>query len=326
MDTPMVEVRDLVKSYGETRALRGISFSVPRGQIVGFLGPNGAGKTTTMRILTGFLRPTAGEALIQGREVAADSLFTRSRIGYLPENAPLYDEMMVLELLELVATLRAIPTADRPRRLRRVVETCGLGDVLGKDVGQLSKGYRQRVGLAQAMIHDPDILVLDEPTSGLDPNQIAEIRELVRELGREKTLILSTHILPEVQATCDRVVIISDGALAADDSLDHLTGSASGSRVKLVVAPRSAGGRLDPDRICSQLGSAAGVTHVASDGGEEDGTLRLTAFAAPDADPRRDLFEAAVAADLAVLEIHRETVSLEETFRRLTARSGGRHA
>jgi ABC-2 type transport system ATP-binding protein len=325
MDTPMIEARDLVKSYGETRALRGISFAVPRGQIVGFLGPNGAGKTTTMRILTGFLRPTAGEAVVQGRAVASDSLFTRSKIGYQPENAPLYDEMMVVEFLQFVAQMRAIPVGDRSRRLRRVVETCGLGEVLGKDIGQLSKGFRQRVGLAQAMIHDPDILILDEPTSGLDPNQIAEIRNLVRELGREKTLILSTHILPEVQATCTRVIIISDGALVADDSIEHLTEAGGGGRLRLLVAPRDSGA-LDADHLSAAFGRVEGVRHVAATAGEEEGTVRLVVLTTPEADPRRGLFAAAVAADVVLLEIHRETVSLEETFRKLTARSGGAHA
>ncbi len=321
----MIEVRDLVKSYGETRALRGISFSVPKGQVVGFLGPNGAGKTTTMRILTGYLRPTAGAAEVQGRPVAADSVFTRSKIGYLPESAPLYDEMMVVELLEYVAALRGVPSSERPRRLRRVVESCGLGEVLGKDVGQLSKGFRQRVGLAQAMVHDPDILILDEPTSGLDPNQIAEIRDLVRDLGREKTLILSTHILPEVQATCGRVIIISDGALVADDSIDHLTGASAGGRLRLLVAAAD-GSDLAADRACAAFGRVEGVGHVAASAGAEAGTLRLTVFTAEGSDPRRGLFEAAVAGGLVLLESHPETVSLEETFRRLTTRPGGAHA
>jgi len=170
MDSAMIEVRDLVKSFGQTRALKGISFAVPKNQIVGFLGPNGAGKSTTMKILTGFLRPTAGEAFVEGRGVAEDSLYTRSKIGYLPEDTPLYEEMMVVEFLDFVASMRDIPLGRRSQQLKRMVEVCGLGDVLGKDIGQLSKGFRQRVGLAQAMIHDPDILVLDEPTSGLDPN------------------------------------------------------------------------------------------------------------------------------------------------------------
>jgi ABC-2 type transport system ATP-binding protein len=324
MDTAMIEVRDLVKSYGQTRALKGISFAVPKGQIVGFLGPNGAGKSTTMKILTGYLRPTAGEAFITGRGVHEDTLFTRGQVGYLPENTPLYDEMMVVEFLEFVAAVRQIPDAERARQLKSMVEVCGLGDVLGKDIGQLSKGFRQRVGLAQAMIHDPDILVLDEPTSGLDPNQIADIRGLVRELGQEKTLILSTHILPEVQATCDRVVIISDGALVADDTVEGLTAAAAGGRVRLVVAPRN-GGPLDGAALVEAFEAVDGVRSVSLNDTDDETTLALTAFTAADEDPRRGLFEAAVAQDVALIELHREAVSLEETFRKLTAGNGGDH-
>jgi len=319
MEAATIEVRDLVKSYGPTRALKGISFAVPRGQIVGFLGPNGAGKTTTMKILTGYLRPTAGEALVQGRRVDEDSLFTRSRIGYLPENAPLYGEMMVSEFLDFVADLRAVSAADRSPRIRRVVDVCGLGDVLGKDIGQLSKGYRQRVGLAQAMLHDPEILILDEPTSGLDPNQIADIRALIRELGREKTLILSTHILPEVQATCDRVIIISDGALVADDTVEGLTaGAEGGERIHLVVAPVD-GPAPPPELVAELLTAPTSVRRATAAAGSEPGTVDATVYTEPGHDARRDLFDAAVAGRLALLEMHREAVSLEETFRRLTA-------
>jgi len=325
MDSPMIEVRDLVKSFGPTRALKGISFTVPSGQIVGFLGPNGAGKSTTMKILTGFLRPTAGEAVIEGRVVAEDSLLTRSKVGYLPENTPLYDEMMVVEFLRFVADIREIAPAEQPRRLQRMVEVCGLGDVLGKDIGQLSKGFRQRVGLAQAMIHEPDILILDEPTSGLDPNQIADIRDLVRELGREKTLILSTHILPEVQATCDRVIIIADGALVADDTVEGLTEAGEGGRVQMLVAPRN-GSPLEADSVADTFGEVDGVRHVSADAGDDEGTVALTVFTVPDQDPRRGLFEAAVAHDLALLELRREAVSLEETFRKLTTETGEKDA
>ena len=326
MDAATIEVRDLVKTYGTTRALKGISFAVPSGQIVGFLGPNGAGKTTTMKILTGYLRATAGEALVQGRRVDEDPLFTRSRIGYLPENAPLYGEMMVTEFLDFVADLRGLAGDERHRRMRRVVEVCGLGDVLGKDIGQLSKGYRQRAGLAQAMVHDPEILILDEPTSGLDPNQIADIRALIKELGREKTLILSTHILPEVQATCDRVIIISDGALVADDTVEGLTvGAEGGERIHLVVAARD-GALPAVETLAEQLSAPASVRRVSLREGEEPETFAVTAYTEPGADARRDLFEAAVEGGLALLEMQREAVSLEETFRRLTAGQGVAHA
>jgi ABC-2 type transport system ATP-binding protein len=324
MDTTMIEVQDLVKTYGQTRALKGISFSVPKGQIVGFLGPNGAGKTTTMKILTGYLRATAGAASVQGHAVDEDSLFTRSRIGYLPENAPLYEEMMVHEFLGFVANLRGIGDAEQPRRIRTMVEACGLGDVLGKDIGQLSKGFRQRVGLAQAMIHDPEILILDEPTSGLDPNQIADIRDLIRELGREKTVILSTHILPEVQATCNRVIIIADGSLAADDTVEGLT-AGEGSRIHLLLAAKE--GELPGfETLESALSAPESVRRVTLAAGEEAGTVAVDVVTEGEADARRDLFEAAVASEMVLLEMHRERISLEETFRRLTAGNGGQHA
>jgi len=325
MDAGMIEVRDLVKTFGRTRALKGINFSVPKGQIVGFLGPNGAGKTTTMRILTSFLRATAGEALIEGRHVDQDPLFTRSRVGYLPENAPLYDEMMVLEFLEFVADVRDLKGERRRARLREMVDVCGLGDVISRDIGQLSKGFRQRVGLAQAMIHDPDVLLLDEPTSGLDPNQIAEVRDLIRQLGQEKTLMLSTHILPEVQATCDRVIIISGGELVADDTVEGLVEDGSGGRYRLLVAPRN-GEPLDREAVAATFDGVEAVRRVVADEGEEEGTVALAVRAEPGRDARRDLFEAAVAGNLVLLELHREAVSLEETFRKLTAGGGGDHA
>ena len=326
METTMIEVRDLVKSYGQTRALRGISFTVPKGQIVGFLGPNGAGKTTTMRILTGFLKATAGTVAVAGKMVHEEPLFTRAKIGYLPENAPLYEEMMVVDFIAFAAELRGVAKELRPQRIRQMVQACGLGDVIGKDIGQLSKGYRQRVGLAQAMIHDPEILILDEPTSGLDPNQIADIRTLFKHLGESKTLILSTHILPEVQATCDRVIIVANGRMVADDTVAGLT-TGDGSRVHLLVAPRS-GATPSTQRLSEVFAAPASVhrVSVATEPTDEHGAVAITAFTRPGADARRDLFEAAVAADLALLEMRQEAISLEETFRRLTATVGGPHA
>lgn len=320
--TPMVQARGLRKEYGSTQAVKELSFKVSRGEVVGILGPNGAGKTTTMKMLTGFLRPSAGNALIGGIDVGVDPLRAQSRIGYLPENAPLYDDMMVIEFLRYVADLRGVPKADQQKRLRVVCEHCGVMDVLGKDLGQLSKGYRQRVGLAQALVHDPELLILDEPTSGLDPNQIVEIRGLIRELGQEKTILLSTHILPEVQATCDRILIINEGELVADDTPDALTDSDSGAVIRVIVKNRN-GHLLEPDKMRAMFQDIDGVTGVTPGGGEGSGTWGFTLKVAGSIDPREHVFGSVVANDLVLLDMHRERVSLEETFRRLTTGEEG---
>jgi ABC-2 type transport system ATP-binding protein len=312
----MIRIEGLTKSYGATQALRGVSFEVPRGQVVGFLGPNGAGKSTTMKILAGFVTPTSGTAKVNGIDVSADSVASRRLIGYLPENNPLYEEMMVRDFLDFIAEVRGIPKAQRAERIRSAVERCGLRAVLGKDIHQLSKGYRQRVGLAQAIVHDPDLLILDEPTSGLDPNQIVEIRSLIKDLGREKTVILSTHILSEVQSTCSRVLIINDGRLVADDAPDRL-GKGEGGTVTVVLASRT-GAMLQSDAVRSLLERVAGVTGVETAEGEGSGTLGFKLRYGTE-DIRRSLFEAAVQNDLCLLEVKRQHVSLEETFRKLTA-------
>ena len=316
MNQAMIRIEGLTKNYGTTQALRGVSFEVPRGQVVGFLGPNAAGKSTTMRILAGYLAPTSGRAIVGGIDVADDPVKTRRMIGYLPENNPLYEDMMVAELLQFVAEMRQVPKKDRADRIRVAVERCGLRSVFGKDIGQLSKGYRQRVGLAQAILHDPDLLILDEPTSGLDPNQIAEIRHLIRDLGQEKTVILSTHILSEVQSTCSRVLIINDGKLVADDHPDRLS-TKEGGTVHLVVAAQH-GGPLDPETVRGWFAAVPGVSRVELGPGENGNTLGFV-LRYTDEDPRRALFDAVLRHELAVLELRREHVSLEETFRRLTA-------
>jgi ABC-2 type transport system ATP-binding protein len=313
----MVEVQSLRKDYGAHRALVDISFKVSRGEIVGFLGPNGAGKTTTMRILTGYLRPTVGSARIAGIDVAEDRLAAQKLIGYLPENAPLYDDMMVKEFLDYVADLRGLEATVRRDRLRTICERCGLIKVLGKDIGTLSKGFRQRVGLAQAMLHDPDLLILDEPTSGLDPNQIVEIRELIKDLGREKTVILSTHILPEVQATCGRIIIINEGKLVADDTPDALTEREAGAVIHVVVKSKDSA-VVDRQRVQAAFSALAGVRHVDIADGEGGTTAGFRVKASGAADPREAIFQAAVANSFVLLDLHRERVSLEDTFRRLT--------
>jgi ABC-2 type transport system ATP-binding protein len=311
---PMVETRSLRKDFGSTRAVDNISFKVSRGEIVGFLGPNGAGKTTTMKMITGFLRPSTGNVLVAGINVQQSPLAAQQRLGYLPENAPLYDDMMVVDFLRFVAVIRGVPEAEQRARLSNICERCGLVSVLGKDIGQLSKGFRQRVGLAQAMIHDPDLLILDEPTSGLDPNQIVEIRGLIKELGREKTVILSTHILPEVQATCDRIIIVNEGRIVADDTTDSLTTEDAGAVIQVVVKQNG----VNKDRIKSLFGQLPGIRHVEGHDGEGHGTMGFTLRASGETDPRESIFSTAVSNNFVLLDLHRERVSLEDTFRRLT--------
>jgi ABC-2 type transport system ATP-binding protein len=212
----MIEADGLSKYYGDFIAISDVSFRVPRGEIVAFLGPNGAGKSTTMKILTGYLAPTAGTARIAGHDMSTDRLAGAERLGYLPENGPLYPDMSPRSLLEFFADARGLTGARRAERIEAVVKQCELGSVIGKAIGKLSKGYRQRVGMAQVLLHEPDVLILDEPTSGLDPNQIREVRETIRRLGQSKTILLSTHILQEVEAMADRVILIAEGRLRFD--------------------------------------------------------------------------------------------------------------
>jgi gliding motility-associated transport system ATP-binding protein len=223
----MIEVKNLTKAYGSFIAVNGISFKAERGQILGFLGPNGAGKTTTMRIITGFMPATDGTVLIDGLDIFANSLEARRRIGYLPENPPLYSDMRVVQYLRFVAKLRGVRRGEVEAAVEHVVNTCGLAEMANRICGQLSKGYRQRVGLAQALIHNPPVLVLDEPTIGLDPRQIHEIRDLIRGLSGDRTIVLSTHILPEVSQICDKVVIINDGRVALEEKISELPAGTS---------------------------------------------------------------------------------------------------
>jgi ABC-2 type transport system ATP-binding protein len=312
----MIQVERLTKRYGPTVAVRDISFSVPRGEILGFLGPNGAGKTTTMRILTGYLPADEGTVRVAGFDVAGEGLEVRRRLGYLPESAPLYEEMGVVDYLEYVAGMRGFKGEERTRRVKRMIDVCGLGPMIAKSIGQLSKGYRQRVGLAQAMIHDPDLLVLDEPTSGLDPNQIVEIRDLIRTLGREKTVLLSTHILPEVQATCSRVMIIARGEIVADDTPEGLARKATGGR-ELHATIEGPG----PD-IEGRLAAAAAELGAARfEGTTPRGGLRCR-LSVPDAAAPEEaaaaLFRLAAARGWTLTELRHESASLEEIFRSLT--------
>ena len=221
----MIEVNDLTKSYGPVQALKGVSFHVKAGEIIGLLGPNGAGKTTTMKILTGYLQPTSGTAMVDGLDVVTQALEVQERIGYLPENAPLYPELSVQSYLKMIADLRQIPEEKQPAQLTEAIRATGLENHLTRPIGQLSKGFRQRVGLAQAILHRPKLLILDEPTIGLDPTQIVEVRRLIRRLAKESTVVLSTHILSEVEAVCDRVIILLNGEVKADARLEELEAS-----------------------------------------------------------------------------------------------------
>jgi ABC-2 type transport system ATP-binding protein len=313
MTAPMIRVDRLAKRYGERLAVNEISFEVPRGQVLGFLGPNGAGKSTTMKMLTCFLTPTSGRAEVAGFDVYGDSLEVRRRLGYLPEDTPLYRDMTVLEYLEYVTSLRRIPRADRRPRIKKIGEVTGIMDVLGKPIGHLSRGYRQRVGLTQAIIHDPELMILDEPTSGLDPNQIVEIRELIKRLGKEKTVVLSTHILSEVQATCDRVLIISDGRLVADGRPDDLVARERSNKYRLLL--EDAG--ITREDVTARLGTLAGVRGVAIEP-SETGTVQWLMTTDGAADVRREVFRMAVDQKWPLLELDRREASLEEVFRRLT--------
>ncbi|MGB0678035.1 MAG: ABC transporter ATP-binding protein [Polyangiales bacterium] len=315
----MIEAKALSKRYGDTYALRDASFSVHRGEVLGFLGPNGAGKTTTMKILTCFIAPSAGTAIVNGADIFEDSLSVRRSIGYLPESTPLYTEMLVHEYLAFMAEMRSIPAADIPARIKKVVQATSLSDVLHKGIRTLSKGYRQRVGLAQALIHEPPILILDEPMSGLDPNQAAEIRDLIRELGRERTVILSTHNLAEVQVTCGRVLIVAKGKLVADDTPQSLQARAGKPRYAVTVqGPESA---RDPEAAGAELRSVleavAGVAAVRTRI-TTAAELQVQVEAAGRDDLRPAISKAVSGAGFVVLGLSSEGEKLEDVFRNLT--------
>jgi ABC-2 type transport system ATP-binding protein len=317
MSEVMIQVENLTKDYGTFRAVDRVTFNVRKGEVLGFLGPNGAGKSTTMKMLTCFLAPTGGTAKVAGLDVFDESLEVRKRIGYLPEDTPLYRDMTVLEYLRFIADVRNMPRDTREARIKDIGARCGLTDAAGKLIGELSKGFRQRVGLAQAMLHDPDILILDEPTSGLDPNQIVEIRELIKEVGREKTVILSTHILPEVEATCSRMIIISGGKLVADGTPEELRGRQRGGRYRLVVEA----GTMPAETIRTRLAGLSGVNRCQPVPGE-DGAHAFAIDGASSDDLRKALFRTAVDNRWTLLELVRESASLEDVFRNLTTTTG----
>jgi ABC-2 type transport system ATP-binding protein len=304
----MIEVRDLRMNYGETVALHGISTSISRGEVVGLLGPNGAGKTTTMKILVGYLVPTDGGATVAGHDVVEEPLEVQRRVGYLPENAPVYPDMLVQEYMRYIAEMRGLDRGTSLSRIRAAVDECAIGDVLVRPIGHLSKGYRQRVGLAAAILHDPEILILDEPTNGLDPNQIAEVRQLIRRMGETKTVIVSTHILPEVEATCGRAIILIDGRIRADGSLEELTRS----RTQVVsVAP---GDPAEAARLFESIPGVDALEREEGDGRFQTYRLHLSG----DQEVAESVAQAVREKGWPLRELRRDDKTLEQVFRELT--------
>ncbi|HSD65717.1 MAG TPA: ABC transporter ATP-binding protein [Vicinamibacteria bacterium] len=307
----MIEVESLTKRYGRATAVDGVSFRVEKGEILGFLGPNGAGKTTTMRILTCYLPPTEGTARVAGYDVFAQPMEVKKRVGYLPESPPLYPDMTVRDYLDFCAKIKGVPKAERRTRVADAIDRVRVGDVRDKLIGKLSKGYRQRVGLAQAILHNPDVLVLDEPTAGLDPKQIIETRELIRGLAGSHTVVLSTHILPEVSMTCGRVLIINQGRVVAEDTPDNLTRRLKGAGITRVEA------RGDATSILEALKAVPGVLAAHPRGGH-DGAVIVDVEAEAGKDVRADLAQAVVARGHALLGLQQLGMSLEEIFLHLT--------
>jgi gliding motility-associated transport system ATP-binding protein len=304
----MISVDRFEKSYTGFKAVDGISFEVESGQILGFLGPNGAGKTTTMKVLTCFMPPTSGTVTVDGLSVTEHSKEIRKKIGYFPEHAPIYADMNVVDYLQFVTEVRGIEKSQQTAAIKRVIEITSLGDMIQKDIGELSKGFRQRVGLAQAMVHNPDILILDEPTTGLDPNQIVEIRSLIKEIGKEKTVIFSTHILQEVTATCDNVMIINKGKIVAKGTPEQLTANAEGKGILNIELNPAANGVLE------KLSALEGVTNTRE--GKDKNTFVIES--AKDTDVREAVFNCAVQNKWILMGMNYNQTSLEDVFRQLT--------
>jgi len=308
----LIEVNDLTKTFGERNAVDHVSFVVNKGEILGFLGPNGAGKTTTMRILTGFLPATSGTARVAGFDVFNDSLEVRKRIGYLPENPPLYMDMTVSAYLDFVARIKNVPAERRNARIDDAMEKTNIQDKRHDLIKRLSRGYKQRVGLAQALVHDPEVIILDEPTVGLDPKQIIEVRHLIKGLAGSHTIILSTHILPEVSMTCDRVVIINRGRIAAIDTPANLTSQLKGGQhVRLEVD-------ADQDAVCAAIRELPGVRRVSGEPAGGNGRVVVTVEASPGQDLRSQIAAKIVGKGWPLFELRGMSLSLEEIFLELT--------
>jgi ABC-2 type transport system ATP-binding protein len=309
-----VEVEDLHRTYGAVEALRGVSFTIGAGQIVGLLGPNGAGKSTTLRVLTGWLAPTSGHVRVQGIDVLTDPVAARRHLGYLPEGAPLPAEQTVREVLQLAGRLRGLGRAERARAIERVGEQVGIADTLDTPIHDLSRGFRQRVGLGQALLHEPPLLILDEPTTGLDPNQIAQIRALIREVGATRTVVLSTHVLREVEAVCDRVLILHRGRLIADDSPEAIAAATQGLGVIVALGPSKV--QITEQTASAQLGALPGVHAVRTLAPHDGERLRLELHA--DRDVRAQVFGWAVDHGHVLVALEAEGRHLEDVFRQLT--------
>lgn len=312
----MIHVENLTRFYNDLCAVDQISFDIRKGEILGLLGPNGAGKTTIMRMLTGLLQPNAGSIRVKDYSIDENSLEIKKLLGYLPESAPLYHDMLVFDYLEYIANIRRIEKGNKIDRIREMADLCSLNEVMHKPIGELSKGYKQRVGLAHAMMNDPEILVLDEPTSGLDPNQIIEIRDIIKKIGKEKTIILSTHILSEAEATCDRVVIINNGRLVADDSTEVLKKLASGKYLINVSLQQA-----DIVSVKKELGAVDGITDISRvrvNDGSNGETVHVKLTCKPGSDLRETIYLKIKQTDWILLNFHQETRSLENIFRELT--------
>ncbi len=313
MSDLVIEAKDLTKHYGDFVAIDKLNFAVRKGEIVGLLGPNGAGKTTTMKILTCFTSPTDGTAQVNGFDVFDDPLAARAGIGYLPESTPLYTEMLVYEYLEFAAEMRGLKGDKAKQQMKRAVEQTSIGDVVAKEIRALSKGYRQRVGLAQALIHEPSLLILDEPMSGLDPNQAIEVRDVIKEIGKERTVILSTHNLAEVQVTCDRVLIIARGKIVADDTPKALSDRTGRARFTVTLLDNGAN-TADPSADLQKIEGADTVRKIESQSGERS----FEVVPKGDVDLRPAIFRAAVDGGHTLIGLTREGNNLEEIFRQLT--------
>jgi ABC-2 type transport system ATP-binding protein len=315
---PMIVVENLTKRYGERLAVNQVSFQVRKGEIIGFLGPNGAGKSTTMRMLTGFLSPSSGSVRIGGFDMLEDPLKAKQLLGYLPETPPLYNDMSVRDYLDFVGQLKGLSGPERKKRLDYVLERCFLKDRTNQLIHQLSKGYKQRVGIAQALIHNPPVLILDEPTSGLDPAQIIQIRDLIRELAIDHTIILSTHILPEVQSTCSRVLIINRGQVAAEGTPQELEAQLRGGRqISLLV-------RGPQDAVVASISGVEGVTDVTA--APEDGLTHVTLNVPGELDVRYALASRVVGSGWGLVELKSVSLSLEEIFLKLTTQEAAESA